>query len=304
MLWNTYIRGFKLYLNVEKGLSNHTISAYERDITKLAKFIESSEGEISVDRVHVRNIRQFMEELHHCAIDPRSQSRILSGLRAFFKYLVLEEVIVTDVMENIESPKMPSKIPEVLSVEEVKRLLESPDMSSPLGRRNRAVLEVLYACGLRVSELTHLRMDHIYPELKIIKVTGKNNKERLIPISRRAMKYLQSYLTERNINTIDPKHKNYVFLNKHGRQIGRHMIYRIIKEMSEVAGLEKNISPHTLRHCFATHLVEGGADLRAVQELLGHVTILTTEIYTHINNEYLRTTINKYHPMNRSYEEE
>lgn len=300
MIWHTYIRGFKLYLNVEKGLSEHSISAYERDVEKLARFIEMKHGELPVPQLEDNHIRAFLQELNQCDIDPRSQSRILSGLRAFSQYLILEEVIKTDLLENIESPKIGKKIPEVLSVDEVKSLLESFDMSQPHAQRNRAMLEVLYACGLRVSELTNLKMDHIYEELEMIKVTGKNNKERLIPISRRALKHLNYYLDERSGGQVKSEARHIVFLNRRGRGLTRHMIYHIIKDASKRAGLEKNISPHTLRHCFATHLVEGGADLRAVQELLGHASIMTTEIYTHINNEYLRTTIQKYHPMNRS----
>lgn len=300
MIWNTYLRGFKLYLNVEKGLSTHSISAYERDVEKLARYVEREYGDLPIQDLETNHIRFFLQELHLCDIDPRSQSRILSGLRAFSQYLILEEIITTDVLEHIEAPKIAQRIPEVLSVEEVKDLLESFDMSQPLAHRNRALLEVLYACGLRVSELIKLHMDHIYEDLEMIKVLGKSNKERLVPISSRALKFLNLYLTERNDGIIKPEARHLVFLNRRGRGLTRHMIYHIIKEAGERAGIEKNISPHTLRHCFATHLVEGGADLRAVQELLGHASIMTTEIYTHINNEYLRSTIHKFHPLNRS----
>ncbi len=299
MIWNTYIRGFKLYLNVEKGLSAHSIDAYGRDVEKLARFIEKEYGEMVVSEVDIHHLRDFLRELNKCDIDPRSQTRILSGLRAFFQYLLLENVIVNDVMENIESPRIGKKIPEVLTVEEVRQLLECLDMSQPHAHRNRAMLEVLYACGLRVSELTGLRLDHIYEDLEMIRVLGKNHKERLVPISSRAIRYLRLYLEERKDLPVRSEAKHLVFLNRRGRSISRHMVYRIVKETAEQAGLKKNISPHTLRHCFATHLVEGGADLRAVQELLGHTSIMTTEIYTHINNEYLRHTIHNFHPMNR-----
>ncbi|MBZ0100480.1 MAG: site-specific tyrosine recombinase XerD [Taibaiella sp.] len=300
MIWHTYIRGFKLYLNVEKGLSEHTIAAYERDVEKLARFIEKENGDLPLQELETGHVRSFLRELHQCDIDPRSQSRILSGLRAFSQYLMLEEVIKSDMLENVEAPKIGKKIPEVLSVGEVKSLLECFDMSLPHAHRNRAMLEVLYACGLRVSELTQLQMNHIYKDLEMIKVTGKNNKERLVPISLRALKYINFYLEERNNQPIKPEFRHIVFLNRRGRALTRQMIFHVIKEAAERAKIQKNISPHTLRHCFATHLVEGGADLRAVQELLGHASIMTTEIYTHINNEYLRTTIHKYHPMNRS----
>lgn len=299
MIWNTYIRGFRLYLNVEKGLSPHSIDAYGRDVEKLARFIEKDYGEIPLTDLETHHIRSFLRELHLCDIDPRSQSRILSGLRAFSQYLILEEIAGTDLLDKIETPKMGKKIPEVLSVEEIKSLMESWDMSQPYAHRNRAMLEILYACGLRVSELTQLHLDHIYKDLEIIKVKGKNNKERLVPISRRALRFLELYLQERQKYPIKPEFRHLVFLNRHGKSIGRHMVYLIIREAAERAGLEKNISPHTLRHCFATHLVEGGADLRAVQELLGHASIMTTEIYTHINNEYLRKTIHTFHPLNR-----
>lgn len=300
MLWNSYIKSFKLYLNVEKGLSPHSIEAYGRDVEKLADFIEKEYGEMPVEQLEINHIRTFLRELHHCDIDPRSQSRILSGLRAFSKYLLMEGVTRHDWVEQIESPRMGHKIPEVLTVEEVKKLLESMDMSQPHAHRNRAMMEVMYACGLRVSELTQLRMDHIYKELGFIKVRGKNNKERLIPISDRALKFLDFYLDERKNQSVTLEASHLVFLNRRGKSLGRHMVYLIIKSAAEVAGIQKKVSPHTLRHCFATHLVEGGADLRAVQELLGHASILTTEIYTHINNEYLRHTIHQFHPLNRS----
>lgn len=303
MLWNTYLRGFQLYLNVEKGLSIHTISAYVRDVEKLARFAEKDYGDLAIGAISTLHIRQFLENLHKTGIDPRSQARILSGLRAFFNYLILEDVLTINVMEDIEAPKTGKKIPEVLSVEEVKRLMEGIDMSHPLAHRNRAILEMMYACGLRVSELTHLAMDHVYSELEMIKVRGKNNKERLVPISKRALKYLDLYLQERRHYPIKKPSRHIVFLNRRGSQLTRHMIYHIIQGAALQSGQQKQISPHTLRHCFATHLVEGGADLRAVQELLGHASIMTTEIYTHINNEYLRHTINKFHPLNRTSDE-
>lgn len=300
MIWSSYVKSFKLYLNVEKGLSAHSIDAYARDVEKLARFIESEYGDLALKELGTEHIRSFLRELHHCDIDPRSQARILSGLRAFSNYLILEGITQQDWLENIDSPRIGSRIPDVLTVEEVKNLLESLDMSQPHAHRNRAMLEVMYACGLRVSELIQLRLDHIYKDLEIIKVTGKNNKERLIPISARALKFLDIYLQERALQKIAPDAAHLVFINRRGNSIGRHMVYRIIKAAAEEAGLKKSVSPHTLRHCFATHLVEGGADLRAVQELLGHASILTTEIYTHINNEYLRRTIHTFHPLNRS----
>jgi len=303
MLWNTYLRGFKIYLDIEKGLSEHTISAYLLDVEKLARFIEQIFGELPVQDISTTHLRHFLENLHHCDIDPRSQARILSGLRAFFSYLFLEEIVTENVLDDIEAPTIGKNIPEVLSVSEVKQLLEGIDMSHPQAQRNRAIMEVIYACGLRVSELINLSMDHIFTELEMIKVRGKNNKERLIPISTRALKYLNLYLHQRRNEPIQENYGHIVFLNRRGRQLSRHMIYHIIRDAATQSDLKKQISPHTLRHCFATHLVEGGADLRAVQELLGHSSIMTTEIYTHINNEYLRHTINRFHPMNHVSDE-
>lgn len=303
MLWNTYLRGFKMYLHVEKGLSEHTISSYLHDVEKLSRFISAHYGDLPVPDVTTTHIRHFLKNLHQCHIDPRSQSRIVSGLRSFFSYLILEEIIPVNTMDGIEAPSTGKKIPKVLSVPEIKQLMEGLDMSHPQAQRNRAILEIMYACGLRVSELIHLSMNHLYLELDMIKVLGKNNKERLIPISQRAQKYLNLYLHQRRQDPIDENHQHFVFLNRRGKQLSRHMVYRIVRDAAEQSNLKKQISPHTLRHCFATHLVEGGADLRAVQELLGHSSIMTTEIYTHINNEYLRRTINQYHPMNHLSDE-
>ncbi|GAA5221787.1 site-specific tyrosine recombinase/integron integrase [Membranihabitans marinus] len=300
MLWRTYIRGFSTYLRIERGLSQNSILAYSKDVEKLALFVYKTDGDIGLQQLSIDVIRSFLTGLHQIGIDSRSQSRILSGLRAFFKYLLIEEVIDNDPTEGIEMPKISKKIPDVLSIRDTKILLEGIDLSKPHATRNKAIIEILYACGLRVSELINLQIDHIFLDVEMIKVRGKNDKERLVPISPRAIKYLHFYLMERRISPISESDKHIVFLNRRGRKLTRHMIYHIIKTTATEVGLPYKISPHTLRHCFATHLIEGGADLRTVQELLGHASILTTEIYTHINNEYLRETIEKYHPLNQN----
>lgn len=299
MLWKTYIRGFATYLKIEKGLSQNTIDAYTRDVSRMAQYIHQSHGEMSIQSLNVQHLRVFIKALNTAEINRRSQSRILSGIRAFFKYLMIEDQINHDPSESIDLPKASQKIPDVLSVGEIKLLLEGLDMSHPTATRNRAIIEIMYACGLRVSEVVNLPMDHLYLDLDMIKVRGKNSKERLIPISARAKKFLVIYLAERQKQKINPTHHHIVFLNRHGKKLTRHMIYHIIKSIAVDVGIHQKISPHTLRHCFATHLLEGGADLRTVQELLGHASILTTEIYTHINNEYLRKTIERYHPLNQ-----
>lgn len=303
MLWNTYIKGFKNFLQAERGLSHHSIQAYSKDVEKLATFAEQKYGDIPVSKIQLDHLRQFIIELSQIGLDSRSQSRIISGLRAFFKFLLIEDLISQNPTDDLELPKIGNKIPDVLSVTEVKKLLESIDMSLPHATRNRSILELLYACGLRVSELVNLQIDFLYLDLGMIKVRGKNDKERLIPISPRAAKFLLLYLDERNKDKVNEGFKHIVFLNRRGKQLTRHMIYHIIKDATIQAGLKQKISPHTLRHCFATHLIEGGADLRTVQELLGHASILTTEIYTHVNNEYLRQTIEKFHPLNRRNED-
>lgn len=301
MDWDTALHGFSSYMTLEKGLSDHSIEAYERDVKRMAVFMSEDlhiSGPKNVDAPH---IEKFLHILHEVEISPRTQARMLSGIRSFFQYLILEDIISVDPTELIPGPKLDQYLPEVLSYEEILSIISSIDRSHPQGTRNVAILETLYACGLRVSELTGLRISHIYPDLQMIRVIGKNNKERLVPIGEKALHHIKLYLEgDRNrMMNIDPASKDILFLNRRGKKLSRVMVFHIIKDAVDKAGIKKTISPHSFRHSFATHLVEGGADLRAVQEMLGHASITTTEIYTHLNADYLRDTMNAFHPMNK-----
>lgn len=297
MGWNAYIKGFKHYLKLERGLSSNTLDAYIRDVHRL----ESSAAPTSPMDLSMQDIEQFLMSLAEIGMSPRSLARILSGIKTFYRYLLLEDVMDHDPTELIETPRLPRKLPVVLSLEEIDRMISAIDHSTPHGQRNRAIIEVLYACGLRVTELITLSISNLFLSDGYIKVLGKNNKERLIPIGSSAIKYLNIYLDQVRIHQkIDNAHRDIVFLNKRGRGLSRVMIFSIIKTLAAAAEINKNVSPHTFRHSFATHLVEGGADLRAVQDMLGHESILTTEIYTHVDRSYLRETIFKYHPRNQA----
>ena len=302
MDWDSTINGFISYLTLEKGLSAHSIEAYERDVRRMGMYMYNDLALPSPKAVEGKHIEQFLQILNDVEISRRSQARMLSGMRSFYQYLMLEDEITVDPTELVQGPKLDQYLPEVLSYEEIVRMLESIDQSHPQGTRNVAIIETLYACGLRVSELTGLRISHIYPDLQMIRVFGKNNKERLIPIGEEALHRIKLYLEGDRLRmmNIDPAHADVLFLNRRGKKLSRIMIFNIIKEAASNAGITKAISPHTLRHSFATHLVEGGADLRAVQEMLGHASITTTEIYTHLNADYLRDTMFRYHPLNRS----
>ena len=304
MDWESTIKGFKAYLTLEKGLSPHSIEAYERDVRRLGKLMAEDLGVSSPVNVTTEHLTQFLQVLNEVELSHRSQARILSGIRAYYQYLILEDLLKVDPTELIEGPKPGQYLPEVLSYEEIRSMIEHIDRSHPQGTRNVAIIETLYACGLRVTELVNLRISHIYPDLQIIRVIGKNNKERLIPIGEEALHCIRLYIEgDRNrMMNIDPAARDILFLNRRGRKLSRIMIFNIIKEAAAVAGITKDISPHSLRHSFATHLVEGGADLRAVQEMLGHASITTTEIYTHLNADFLRETINSFHPLNRNFQ--
>jgi integrase/recombinase XerD len=296
--WETGIRAFEQHLTLARGLAGHSIEAYLRDVRKLSQYAESqrlhSPG--AVDRGH---IQLFLGLLYELGMEPASQARIISGLRSFYEFLVEEEILSVNPMEGIQGPKRTRKLPDVLSVEEVDKVLSSIDMSRQDGLRNRAMLEVLYSSGLRVSELVSLQLPNYYPEAGFLKILGKGNKERLVPIGRQAMHYVHLYLKEVRIHVAAQKEaQGIIFLNKRGSQLSRVMLFMIIKKAVAKAGISKNVSPHTFRHSFATHLVEGGADLRAVQEMLGHASILTTEIYTHVSADYLRQVITDFHPRN------
>lgn len=304
MDWDSSIKGFIAYLTLEKGLSANSIEAYHRDVKRLATFMFQELGIASPVTVHTHDVESFLEVLNQVEISRRSQARMLSGVRSFYQYLIIEDVLQADPTELVHGPKSEQYLPEVLSYEEIRRMIDTIDRSHPQGTRNVAIIETLYACGLRVSELTGLRMSHVYPDLGFVRVIGKNNKERLVPIGEEALHQIRLYIEgDRNrMLHIDPAARDILFLNRRGKKLSRVMIFNIIKDAALRAGVTKTISPHSLRHSFATHLVEGGADLRAVQEMLGHASIITTEIYTHLNADYLRETINSFHPLVRGFE--
>lgn len=291
--WQPYVRQFEGYLKLERSLSKNTVQAYLNDISKLVQYSEKHSPE-TVDELHLQN---FLEWVNSLGMTPHSQARLLSGIKAFYKYLMLEDIIKHDPTATLEGPKLGRKLPDTLNVQEIDQLLEAIDMSTPEGQRNRAMLEVLYSSGLRVSELTDLKLAHIYYDLGFLRIIGKGNKERLVPIGRDALKHLRLYLEGVRVHLkVQKGAEPYVFLNRRGGKISRVTVFTFIKQLAEQIGLQKNISPHTFRHSFATHLIEGGADLRAVQEMLGHESITTTEIYTHLDRDYLKQVIQDYHP--------
>lgn len=292
---------YKQYLRFEKSLSAHTLDAYLRDLDKLCQFLKD-EG-INLLEVSLEHLETFTAGLRDAGICPRSQARILSGIRSFYRYLVLEEHLEADPCELLESPQTGFHLPEVLTLEEIDNLIESIDLSTREGQRNRAILETLYSCGLRVTELCNLKLSDLYLEEGFIKITGKGEKQRLVPISPRAIRELQLYFIDRNTMDISSGYEDFVFISRKGKNISRIMVFHIIKVLSEAIGLTKSISPHTFRHSFATHLLEGGANLRAIQCMLGHESIGTTEIYTHIDRNRLRSEIIEHHPRNRKKRE-
>jgi len=297
MNWQTYIRGFRSFLQLEKSLSENSISAYLHDVEKLIQFLDFHSLNLQPEQVNLEQFRSFIQWIHELGMTARSQARIISGIKAFYKYLLLEDIIDKDPTELLEGPKTGRKLPDTLSVEEINLLIETIDRSKPEGERNKAMLETLYGCGLRVSELINLKISDLFFKEGFIKVTGKGDKERLIPIGKVAIKYINIYLETVRVHiSVKRDSSDILFLNRRGSILSRVMVFLIIKDLSEKAGLQKNISPHTFRHSFATHLVEGGADLRAVQEMLGHESITTTEIYTHLDRDYLRESILQFHP--------
>ncbi len=302
MDWASAINGFKAYLRLERSLSVHSVDAYLRDVGNLRDYCFEHMAETGPLEVTMKTIEGFLAWLNSMHLSARTQSRMLSGLRAFYKYLLVEDCIDHDPLELIEGPRLDHKLPDVLSVDEIERILQAIDLSHPQGTRNRAMIETLYACGLRVSELVHLKISNIYPDIGLIKVLGKNNKERLVPIGTHALKYIDLYLRgdRAGMLNINKGYEDHLFLNRRGKALTRVMVFQIVKDLARRAGINKDISPHTFRHSFATHLVEGGADLRAVQEMLGHSSIVTTEIYTHLNTDYLKETVLRYHPMHRA----
>ena len=293
------LKKYKQYLRLEKSLSSNTVQAYLNDVTKLFQYLESED--IHPYDVTLEHLEHFSASLHDLGIQPRSQARILSGIRSFYHYLVLEDYIPTDPSELLESPQIGLHLPEVLTLEEIDLLIEQVDLSTNEGQRNRTILETLYSCGLRVSELCNLKLSNLYLEEGFIKVEGKGSKQRLVPISPRAVKELQFYFIDRNHTFIKEGYEDFVFISKRGKNISRIMVFHIIKELADAVGLKKTISPHTFRHSFATHLLEGGANLRAIQCMLGHESIGTTEIYTHMDTNRLRSEIIDHHPRNRTF---
>ncbi|MCB0502538.1 MAG: site-specific tyrosine recombinase XerD [Bacteroidetes bacterium] len=296
-MWIESKQDYELYLGFEKAASENTRDAYTRDLNIFLQFLGENYDDLSPKKVNLSHIEEFMSYVYDLGLSSSSQARILSGIKAFFKYLILEEVITENPTDLIEGPKLSRKIPDTLSVEEVELMLNSLDLSKKANVRNKAMLETLYGCGLRVSELTDLQISCLFFEEGFIKVIGKGDKERLVPIGDSAIKYIQIYLdTIRRFQTIDPKHRDILFLNRRGKKLTRVMVFMMIKELAQTAGIHKSVSPHTFRHSFATHLIEGGAGLRAVQQMLGHQSITTTEIYTHVDQTHLRDTMIMHHP--------
>ena len=297
MSWNLYITQFKNYLKLERALATNSIDAYTRDVTKLMEFLDMSKKIHDPLQVKPIDLLDFIKFIHELGLSPHSQARIVSGIKGFYKYLSYENFISTDPSELLELPRLGRKLPDTLSIHEIDLLFEAIDMSKASGPRDRAMAETLYSAGLRVSELVNLKISNIYDDVGFLRILGKGNKERLTPIGKSALKFIKSYQYEvRNHVHIKPGHEDYLFLNKLGNRISRVSIFTLIQNLALRAGIRKKISPHTFRHSFATHLIEGGADLRAVQEMLGHESITTTEIYTHLDRDYLKQMIKEFHP--------
>lgn len=288
---------YQIYLRLEKSLSPNSVDAYLTDLDKLLRFMGSED--LTYKDITYENLQQFVAQLHDIGIHPRSQARIISGIKSFYRFLLLDDYITNDPTELLESPKIGLKLPEVLTVNEINNILDTIDLSLPEGQRNRAMLEVLYSCGLRVSELITLRYSDVYFEEGFIKVEGKGSKQRLVPISGTALHEIKNYLYDRNLVKVKKGFEDILFLSRRGTALSRIMVFHVIKQQTEMAGIHKNVSPHTFRHSFATHLLEGGANLRAIQEMLGHEKITTTEIYTHIDREFLRKEILEHHPRSK-----
>lgn len=297
MDWQSFKKGFEAFLKLEKSLSKNSVEAYIHDVDKLAQFLDIKGINTSVVHASQQDLRDFLKYINELGLQASSQSRIISGLKAFYKYLILEDILIKDPSVFIETPKIRRKLPEVLSIHEIDLLLNGLDLSKQENIRNRAMLEMLYGSGLRVSELINLQLSDLYYELEFIKVRGKGDKERLVPVGASALKHLNIYLKNiRNHLEIKKGNEDFIFLSRRGSKLSRVMVFMIIKELATSVGITKNISPHTFRHSFATHLIEGGADLRAIQEMLGHESITTTEIYTHLDRDFLKQTITQFHP--------
>jgi integrase/recombinase XerD len=296
-MWEPYRNGFRAYLQLERSLSAASVDAYLGDFDKLIQYLSIHDPSASPSSVTLNLLQDLLKWTAQLGMTAASQSRMISGIRSFYKYGMSEQIITNDPTQLIDIPRLKRSLPEVLSYDEIEAMIHQIDHSKPDGQRNRAIIEIMYSCGLRVSEAVNLSFSWLYLDVGFIRVIGKGDKERLIPIGSEAIKYLRIYLSaSRNNISVASGHEDIVFLNRRGSKLSRVMIFMIIKDLAKKASITKNISPHTLRHSFATHLVEGGADLRAVQEMLGHESITTTEIYTHLDREYLRDTLIRFHP--------
>jgi len=296
-MWDIYKKGFKAYLQLEKSLSENSVEAYVHDFDKFAQFLCINDPQIIPGDIKLFHLENFLKWIGELGMTPSSQSRIISGLRNFYKYCLQEQNARTDPTALLETPKLAKHLPDILTFAEIEAISNAIDVSTPEGARNKAIIETLYSCGLRVSELVNLRLSRLYLDVGYIRIIGKGDKERLVPIGSSAIKYINIYRENIRVHlTVIPGNEDFLFLNRRGRKLSRVMIFIVIKEAAKLACVSKNISPHTFRHSFATHLVEGGADLRAIQEMLGHESITTTEIYTHLDREYLRDTLQQFHP--------
>lgn len=296
-MWESYKKGYKAYLRLEKSLSDHSVEAYLHDVEKLTAYLQLNQTLLSPSGIQLKDLQQFVKWIGSMGMTATSQARIISGIRGFYKYCLIEKITQTDPSTLLEAPKTSRKLPDTLSFEEIELVIAQVNQSTPDGCRNKAILETMYSCGLRVSEVVNLKISGLYLDVGFIRVIGKGDKERLVPIGRDAIKYIKIYKDNTRVHqTIQQGFEDILFLNKRGKNLSRIMIFYIIKQAAKLAGITKNISPHTFRHSFATHLVEGGADLRAVQEMLGHESITTTEIYTHLNRDFLRDTLQRFHP--------
>ena len=295
-MWESYKRGFRAYLQLERSLAENSVEAYLRDLEKLAQYLQA----VSIknpNKIELKHLQGFVRQIAELGMTPSSQARIISGIKSFFKYCLLEQITPTDPSVLLEAPKLKRVLPDILSFEEIESIIAEIDLSKPEGGRNKAILETMYSCGLRVSEVVNLKFSQLYLDVGFIRVLGKGDKERLVPVGRSAVKYINIYKNEIRPHIVPARgSEDIVFLNNRGCRLSRVMIFLIIKALVKKAGIEKTVSPHTFRHSFATHLIEGGADLRAVQEMLGHERITTTEIYTHLDREFLRKTLEHYHP--------
>lgn len=296
-MWDIYLKGFKAYLQLERSLSANSIEAYLRDVEKLVQYLMSAGHKLPPDQVALPHLQSFVQSIATLGMTATSQARIISGIKAFYKYLLLEDIVKLDPTQLLEAPKTRRQLPDVLTFEEIELIIDQVKAGTPEGQRNRAILETMYSCGLRVSEVTNLKISQLHFDAGFIRVLGKGDKERLVPIGRDAMKYINIYKEDIRVHMpIKKGQEDILFLNRRGSALTRVMIFIVIKDLTAAAGITKQVSPHTFRHSFATHLVEGGADLRAVQEMLGHESITTTEIYTHLDREFLRDTLQRFHP--------